>query len=300
MSKLSFQRYLQATIDAAKNHFKLLTGAIAYPVQSRRWRRFVRSHAVLSKLALHYPHLLHKIYRPYLSRELGCAARVDLLIGHYRLLFDARLGDLLGRAALQPVPVAEFAGKSGAIFTLQLGAIGVAHREGELTLSLMQHGRCLYQSSFVMASDGGELVVALGSLQGLRASDGADVIKVATRELHGCRPKNLMVAVVRALGQHFGATRMLLVSNRNRIAVNRRRALRISADYDQTWDELGARRRADGNFELPCADNAPDFDAIASHKRAIARRRNALLAAICATARMMLGSAAKSLTLERA
>jgi uncharacterized protein VirK/YbjX len=88
--------------------------------------------------------------------------------------------------------------------------------------------------------------------------------------------------------RNFGCTRILLVSNQNRIVVNGRRASRISSIYDETWEEMGAIKRSDGNFELPCTDPGQDFDLIPSHKRALARRRGALLAMVCANAQSSL------------
>jgi hypothetical protein len=49
----------------------------------------------------------------------------------------------------------------------------------------------------------------------------------------------------------------------------------------ETWKELLATRRSDGNFTLPCMASAPkDMELVPSHKRADARRRSALLSAI--------------------
>lgn len=271
-----------------KDNLKLLLGAIVFPVQSRRWRCFVRGNSVLSELARHYPRIRHKIYRPYLSGSLACSDRVDVLIGHYSHIFRAGLGDLIGEAASLAVPVAEFTGKTGAVFQLHLSAINVGHREGELTLKLMHRGECVYASSFVLLTLDDAPSIALGALQGLRSLDGAQVIRTVTRELHGCRPKKLMVAVVRAIGDYLGCTRIVLVSNTNRITVNGRRASRISSNYDETWEEMGAARRPDGNFELPCSDSGQNLALVPSHKRAEARRRQELLGSVCASVQASL------------
>ena len=265
-----------------KDNVKLLLGAIVYPVQSRRWRHFVRGNAVLYELARRYPRIRHKIYRPYLLGSLSCSQRVDVLIGHYSHIFRVGLGELTGEAALLAVPLAEFTGKTGAAFELRLSAINVGHREGELTLKLTHEGACLYAASFALIALHDAPSIALGALQGLRSPDGADVIKGVTRELHGCRPKKLMVSVVRAIGDSLGCSRLLLVSNKNRITVNGRRAGRIISNYDETWEEMGALRRADGNFELPCTDPGLNLALVASNKRAEARRRGALLESVCA------------------
>lgn len=264
-----------------KDTVKLLLGAVVYPVQWRRWRHFVRSNTVLFELAQRHPRVRHKIYRPYLSGSLSCSERVDALIGHYTHIFRAGLGELTGQAAAQAVPLAEFTGKTGAAFALHLSAVNVGHREGELTLTLMRAGDCLYSASFALISMHGAPWIALGALQGLSSHDGGDVIREATRELHGCRPKKLMVSVVRAIGDSLGCGQLLLVSNKNRITVNWRRARRISANYDETWEEMGAQRRPDGNFELPCADPGTNLALVSSNKRAEVRRRGALLDSVC-------------------
>jgi uncharacterized protein len=267
---------------------KLLLGAIIYPVQSLRWRRFVSANLVLSELAGRYPRVRHKIYRPFLSAELSCADRVDVLIDHYSQVFRAGLGELVGEAAASAVPLAQFSGKTGAEFELYLSAVNVGHREGELTLMLRHQDKNVYASSFALTTIDGAPTVVLGALQGLRSLDGADLIRDVTRQLHGCRPKKLMVSVVRAIGDLLGCTRILLVSNKNRITVNWRRADRISSNYDETWEEMGAVRRTDGNFELPCRDAGPDLAQVASHKRAEARRRMALIESVCTSVQTSL------------
>ena len=274
-----------------KDRLKLSLGAIVYPLQTRRWRSFLHDNPELGELARHYPRILHKIYRPYLSRHLGCAERVDVLIEHYSDIFTLGLGELICQAALSPVAMATLEGKSGALFQLQLSAINVGHREGELTLQLMHDDVCVYSASFVLIRLHGEPCIKLGALQGLRAANGAQVIRQLTRELHGCRPKKLMLDVVRDIGDHLGCARILLVSNKNRISINGRRSRRISSNYDATWEEMHALRRPDGNFELPCIDAMQkDPGLVPSHKRAEARRRNALLAAACAAVRASLES----------
>jgi uncharacterized protein VirK/YbjX len=267
--------------SSIKDHVKLTLGAILFPLQSLRWRRFLVQHPALSTLAQQYPRMRHKIYRPYLSRHLDCAGRVDVLIDHYNAIFNAGLGQLICQAALRPVTMAKFSGKCGDAFELQLLAINAGHREGELVLQLVHQGVCVYSATFLLLKREGQACIKLGALQGLRAPDANSVIKRVTRELHGCRPKNLMVTLVRSIGMHLGCATLLLVSNANRVAINDRRSRRISSNYDQTWQELAATELSDGNFALACAlDVEKQLDLIASNKRAETKRRSALLLSI--------------------
>lgn len=277
---MKFLPFARTQRSAIKERLKLILGAIVYPVQTRRWKNYIDQHALLRDLARAHPRVVHKIYRPYLNTGFSCADRVNVLIGHYERIFAAGMAELVDRAATYPVAVAAFAGKTGSPFQLELSSINSGHREGELTLKLHHHGNCVYMSSFVLLTLHGMPSIALGSLQGLRSAEGAQVIKAATRELHGCRPKKLMVAAVRAVGDYFGCAQILLIGKQNLVTVNWRRAGRISANYDATWEEMGALRRADGNYELACRGAPPDLDAVASHRRAEARRLNALLASV--------------------
>jgi uncharacterized protein VirK/YbjX len=268
------------------HRLKAALGAIVFPVQRARWQAFVAGMPGLAALAQAHPSLLYKIYRPYASRQFGCAARVDLLCGHYRFLWQAGARPLVEHAARRALVLAAIEGKDGATYRLQLTAIRDSHREGELCLRLTRDGVPLYLASFLFRPQPGGAVIQLGALQGLRSPAGAQAVKEATRALHGCRPKNLMVAALRDLGDLFGCDHLELVSNANRIALNWRRRRHISCDYDLAWRELHALLASGGNFRLPCGPcRMPDLALVPSKKRADARRRGAMLVQLAADMR---------------
>lgn len=272
-----------------KDRAKLSLGPIVYPIQTRRWLQFLNENPVLKELAKSYPRIIHKIYRPYLSNRLKCADRVDLLIGHYDLMFKAGLSDFVKQAAIRPITVCEFAGKSGAIFQLELSAINDSHREGELCLRLISNGVCLYSASFIFLERNEGSYIKIGCLQGVSSINGALWVKRATRDLHSFRPKNLLVSVIRDMGDYFGCKGTLLVSNENRISINRWRRRQISSNYDQTWEEMRATKRDDGDFELPCTDfQKCAFETLPSKKRSEAKKRSMLLESIFYSVRARL------------
>ena len=279
-------RHRRAT---AKDQFKLIAGALIYPAQTWRWRAFLSSHPSMARMALQYPRVLHKIYRPYLSRHLRCADRVDAMIGHYQHISRFGLETLVARAAARPVTLGAFEGKNGTPLEVRLCAANVGHREGELTLQLFCEQSFVYAISFTLSAAPGVASIQLGALQGVRSEDGAQLIKVVTKALHGSRPGKWMVALLRDIGHYFGCKTLRMVSNSNRVTVNWRRHRRISSDYNALWQELRAERRGDGDYEVPCAaasmETSPD---VPSHKRAEARRRNELLAAACGQVRSAL------------
>ena len=276
----------QASLRQHGHRLKAALGAIVFPVQRARWQAFISTTPGLAALAQAHPSLLYKIYRPYANHHFGCAARVDLLRGHYRFLWQAGARPLVEYAARRALVLAAIEGKDGATYRLHLTAIRDSHREGELCLRLTRDGVPLYLASFLFRPQPGGAVIQLGALQGLRSPAGAQAVKEATRALHGCRPKNLMVAALRDLGDLFGCGQLDLVSNANRIALNWRRRRHISCDYDLAWRELHALPASGGNFRLPCGPcRMPDLALVPSKKRADARRRGAMLVQLAADMR---------------
>lgn len=273
------------------HRIKAALGALVFPVQRARWQAYIAGTPGLAALAQVHPSLRYKIYRPYASRRLGCAARVDLLCGHYRFLWQAGARPLVEYAARRALVLAAIEGRDGATYRLQLTAIHDSHREGELCLRLTRDGVPLYLASFLFRPQPGCSVIQLGALQGLRSSAGAQAVKEATRALHGCRPKNLMVAALRDLGDFFGCAHLDLVSNANRIALNWRRRRHISCDYDLAWRELHALPTGDGDFRLPCGPcRMPELELVPSKKRADARRRGAMLVQLAADMRWQVAA----------
>lgn len=260
---------------------KLEVRARLHREATRTWIQYWNSTPQLNRLATAQPGVLKKIYRPYLSARLNCKQRLAVLTSHYDFIAKRSLGPLVLRAALLPVRLAEIAGKSGSVYQIELVAMGQMEREGELVLQLLSDGVVIYSVAFTFVADVVTPLVAIGCLQGGRSVGALQQISFATRDLAGLRPKSLMVRLVQQIGREFGCSNLLLVGNVNRVMHQQIRKGRVSADYDETWSELGAAPKDDGDYLLPCAElTAPDLAVIASSKRSAARKRFALLVGI--------------------
>lgn len=270
---------------------KLALRALFERSASSRWLQLLNSHPMFLELVKAKPQLVYKIYRPYLSKKFGCGQRVDVLGAHYRFLARHGLAPLAVRAARAAVPLCGVAGKSdeadqvGQRYTISLSAVDHMEREGDLALQLQCDGEAVYTCAFTffaLAADTPGMAgmgVFVGCMQGPRDARGLELIREATRELHGLRPKNLMVRLLAAIGHDFGCEQLRLVGNDNRAAWRATRQGKVHADYDALWSELGAARRGDGDYTLACgAPEAPDLALVPSKKRAEARRRHELLA----------------------
>jgi uncharacterized protein VirK/YbjX len=248
------------------------------------WLRLLNSHPAFSEYVHHCPRFLYKVYRPYCSLTLRPEQRLEAIRAHYMCIFRNGLGQTVARASLGPVTLAETAGKSGALYRVQLRTVDLCDREGELALQLAMEDKVLYTAVFTIAPRDGVAAVSVGCIQGGKTADAQDAIRTATRDLHGLRPKQLLASLVRHVGHAYGCERMLMVSNRNRVVYKALRCGRVLADYDGFWSELGANLRPDGDYELACGPvRAPDLEAIPSRKRSEAKKRHDMLARLADT-----------------
>jgi uncharacterized protein VirK/YbjX len=259
--------------------FKLKLRSMLHRRATRHWLALLNSHPAFSDYVRNCPRILYKIYRPYMTLSLPIEARLAALAAHYRFVFALGLGELVAQAAREPVPLVQFEGRDGTLYDIALRAIGLYEREGELVLQLRAGGLPLVAAAFTFAPRDKGVAVNIGCIQGTPGEGTREAIRCATRQLHGMRPKQLLVSLVRQLGHALGCGELHLVANANRVVRSAIRNGTVLADYDQLWEEMGAQRLPDGDYCLPCGVlTEPDFDAVPSKKRAEARRRHALLA----------------------
>jgi uncharacterized protein VirK/YbjX len=243
------------------------------------WLELLNSHPMFAELVKARPRLIYKIYRPYLSNTMDASQRLALLRSHYRHIFRHGMGPLTVQAARHAVVLATIEGKSGLAYQVQLRAIEPMEREGELVLQLLQGADLVYSAAFSFLDGGHDgMALGIGCMQGPKGERGLQLIKDATRELHGLRPKNLMVKLLSQIAYDHDCTELRLVGNANRAVCGATRQGKVHADYDALWQELGAVARSDGDYALASeAICAPDLNAIASKKRSEARKRHETL-----------------------
>ena len=268
-------------VSFAREFLKLSARAIVNYRSTQRWMAYWNSTPILTEIASSTPYVLKKIFRPYMSNRLDCNERLAVLTSHYDFITRHGLDNLILHAATAPVVLSQFSGRSDSTYQVQLVVDCTMEREGELVLQLVNAGATLFSVAFTLFKENGTPTIAIGCLQGGRASNSLEQIRFATRDMFGLRPKTLMVRLVQQIGLQFACRNFLLVGNQNRAVTTQLRKGIVFADYDATWLELDAARRPDGDFTLSCKElPEPDLQAIASNKRSEAKKRYALLSTI--------------------
>ena len=268
--------------SALRRRIKSLTSLAARVLINQRqtfaYTDFLNSTPLLAQLLESYPRMYQKIYWPYLTNTLNCQKRLEVLMMHYEFVEKLGLEPIIGSAASDPHLLGQISGKSGALYEIRLAAVSTAESEGELTLQLWQQETLIYGIAFSIFTRSGSPVIGVGCLQGpSHRLNGLELIQQTTKDLHGLRPKNLMIRLVQQFGRECGCNQLILVGNQNLVVQNAINKGRMHANYDEFWLELGAVRQNDGDFRLSCEHAELNLEDIPSKKRSEARKRVALL-----------------------
>lgn len=263
-----------------RERFKLLLGSFFYPRTTQKWVSFVRSTEAIWQKIDHSPKLLTRIYRPYGFEPLSCRERLNVLLNHYTTLKEKGLTSLLNLSIEQPLLLSEVASKTANSVRLSLISLAEGHREGEMSLLLEWDSRVVFTVSFLLTNTEESFDLIITRLHGNRDPDAREVIRQATKAFYGLRPGVFITHAARHLANVLGCQRVLMVSNRQRVALNPVRRRQIKTDLDSFWRELGAQEERTGFFSIsPTVVLPEDFSDVAANKRADAKRKAALMAA---------------------
>jgi len=234
---------------------------------------FVESEPALQAFRRRDPRMLERHLHRYLNLGWGRARRLRAIHRHYRHALAAMPPPLFRAVYAEgAAPLGLLALKDGSRLVIGLRPPIWFGCEGELCIQLSdEDGNPLYRV-VVTAIDSRTL--AIGCIQGPDGSDAREAVRALTRNLHGLRPRCLMLALARVLASHWGLSRLLAVGNAAHPLRNPRR--RFVADYDAYWGEQQGSATADGWYELPLQPQRKTEADVPSQHRSAFRRREAL------------------------
>jgi uncharacterized protein len=222
------------------------------------------------------PSLIMCVIHPYLNTDWRFEQKLEKISEHYRLLSE-RLSIL----RFVPPAFIDLADVGGDI-QIRLHKYPYSEHEGELTISLYRSELRLYSLTFTLGQIGAQIVAYAGALQGLGSSEALDIYRSLTHGMHGLRPRDLLVTAFRLLCGSLGVARILAISDRKRICSNsyHNSGTQIFSSFDTAWIECGGVAVDDAFFELSPRLVRRAAKDVPSRKRALYRRRYAMLDAI--------------------
>lgn len=209
--------------------------------------------------------------KKYLCRYWSIARRLRALVDHYARLAQLPCTwtqDLLDHRhiALCEIPL-----KSGEQLSLSLEPSAFA-KEGEVGLFLRgATGERLYSLSFCLGA--GQLMI--GGLQGPAPGVEEGLVKWLGKEMHGLRPKNLLVTALYVLADCMGGLRILGIGDTAHTCSHK-----LKSSYDLFWQELHGELYERHWYRLPERESERDIAEVKSQRRSEFRRREALRAGV--------------------
>ena len=153
-------------------------------------------------------------------------------------------------------------------------------KEGMLSVMLRLGTKPLYQIIFWIDKDKqGEWSLWIGAMQGPNMDNARDIIKKITKQCHSYRTKNLILYAAQAVARALELRHIYAVTNYGYYANNHVRMDRkLKTSFSDFWQEAGGRSTEDSRFdELPLVEPRKTMEEVPTRKRAVYRKRFALL-----------------------
>lgn len=275
-------RSLRGRCDWRGAWYKRGASAIKYvlrsacmPVHHGRFLKFVYANPQMLVYRQRDPRLLERHMHRYVNAHWHRRRRLQNLHQHYRFalanlpsgLFDLVYG--LGHASL-----GSFIAKDGTLLTLCMRPPIFMGCEGELCLQLCDGNETpLYSIVFSVVGERRPRLV-IGCLQGPGGDGARDVVRELTRNLHGMRPKQMMLSLVHTFARRYGIHDIVAISNEAHPL--RRTGRPVLSDYDAFWEEQQGTAIAGGWYALPASPSHKTEADVPSNHRSAFRRREAL------------------------
>ena len=221
---------------------------------------------------------------PYVNNAWGVAERLDRIATNYEWLRSSPVPHL-ARVKEAPLSLLDLS-KVSADCRVLLDRPPWFKREGELVLELFKADLRVLSIAFLFGIQSGAATIFIGAVQGIHggvsAESSLEIYRNLTKEFAGLRPRSLLLEILRMIGGALRIETMLAVADENRHHRHRyfgaAEAAKLRTGYNEIWLEHGGTPSAvPGFYELPLHPNRRPASDIPARKRAMYRRRYALL-----------------------
>ncbi len=221
---------------------------------------------------------------PYISKTWSAVQRLQAVASHYEIV-TAQCAPLLLLGREEQRLLCDLSAYSGGC-SLVLDRPIWFKREGELVINLFQGDLRVASLAFTLSREDTGVCLFIGAVQGIHKGIDSDtslnIYRELTKDFEGLRPRSLLIEAIKCVARCLGAVSIYAVGDAHR---HHRHAYfgadkhqDLAANYDVIWQENGAvaSQRADF-FSIPLAPAQRAAEQIAAKKRAMYRRRHALL-----------------------
>jgi uncharacterized protein len=254
--------------------------SMMHRARMRQLLTFFRQNSLLKSVAATYPFVYEQPTRAFFYRGSTFAERARIVEQHMTFMAENFQANVV--CGLYPYTEyilwqSEFEGKP---LCLELFHEPGQRKEGLLSVTLRWSPWPLYQIVFWIAkNEQDEWSMWIGAMQGPNIENAKDVIKRITKQCHAYRTKNLILYAAQAVARALQLRHIYAVTNYGYYANNHVRTDRkLRTSFSNFWQEAGGHATSDQRFdELPLVEPRKTIDEVPTRKRAVYRKRFALL-----------------------
>jgi uncharacterized protein len=252
---------------------KYLARSACMPLRHTRFLSFIAAHPQMRAYSQRDPRLFERHMHRYVNAHWSRRQRLEQMQQHYRFALSHLPAGLFGLVyALGHASLGSLTAKDGSLLTLCLRPPIFKGCEGELCLQLCDVNEDPLYSIVFSVSDENP-TIRIGCLQGPNGEDAREVVRELTRNMHGLRPKQLMLSLVYAFARHYGIKQLVAISNDAHPL--RRSGRPLLSDYDAFWEEQQGKPVEDGWYALPATQTHKTEAEVPSNHRSAFRKREA-------------------------
>ena len=241
---------------------------------------FYQKNALLQELAEIYPFVYEQPQRAFFYNKSTFTERVTLMEDHFSYLEKTLKPEVLLDIYKEKDQILWENDHEGEPLRLVLYYEPGQRKEGLLSVILRLGEKPLYQMIFwIQRNRKEEWSAYIGAMQGPNMDDAKEVIKKITKQCHAYRTKNLILHATQEVVRNIGIQHIYAVTNFGYYANNHVRVDRkLKTDFCKFWEESGGIPCDDKRFyELALIEHRKSMEEVPTRKRAVYRRRFALL-----------------------
>ncbi|MFC4762015.1 VirK/YbjX family protein [Dyella koreensis] len=266
--------WLGVRLDRRLTAVKYVMRTLCMPLMHMRHLDFIYGNADMRAYQGRDARLLERHFHRYINLTWSRRERLRSLRQHYLFTLAA-----LPRTLFQAIyvrghaPLGDLRMKDGSPLKIALCPPIAMGCEGELCIQLsLADDRPVYR--LIMTVIDKRPTLAIGCIQGPDGENSREIVRELTRQLHGLRPKQLLLYLAYAFARYYGIERIHAVSNAAHPL--RRNGRKFEADYDAFWQEQKGTPVRHGWHQLPALLGRKAEADVPSQHRAAFRRREAL------------------------
>ncbi len=241
---------------------------------------FYQQNELRRKLAEIYPFVYEQPQRAFFYNKSTFTERASLIQEHFQFLEQVLKPDALLDIYRENDYIIWENEHEGESLRLVIYYEPGQRKEGLISVILRLGKTPLYQMIFwIQKNIKGEWSAYIGAMQGPNMDDAKEIIKKITKQCHAYRTKNLILHATQEVVRNLGIQHLYAVTNYGYYANNHVRIDRkLKTDFSKFWEESGGASCDDKRFyELPLVEVRKTMEKVPTRKRAVYRRRFALL-----------------------